>query len=192
MKYSLLIIDDDPAKDSIERLVAPAGFSVSLCKSAADFERETAATSTKHHVALIDYRLGARFAPRYEDGIAITRVLLDRYHEVGVVGYSAFLDAKFDPRWDDTVAKWLVAGARWFCDKTSLMAGLGFEVTLQVLLQCAARGRRVESSKAASKWARSCRLQGSIKHSGHIGPDRTSPLACADSWRDRNWQGTPC
>jgi DNA-binding NtrC family response regulator len=137
-KYSLLYVDDDPIYETVRERVEPADFTVTICAKSKDLEQLLRAPDFEYDVALVDYKLDQGFAPPYEDGIKVTRELLARNPEMGVVGISGWLGANLGGSWV-TVADWVYEGACWFCEKIELENPRDFERTLQILLRQAER-----------------------------------------------------
>jgi DNA-binding NtrC family response regulator len=141
--YKLLYVDNVPATAALEQLVAEAGFGVTECSSAASLRQILQTDIGDFDVAVVDYLLEAPFEPDFQNGIEATKALLSRNPDMGVIGISAYLNSQFSELYGSVIGQWLLAGARWFCDKDALVSGEGFEVTLNVLLQCAARKREL-------------------------------------------------
>jgi DNA-binding NtrC family response regulator len=139
--YQLLYIDDDPVEKLLKRRVANAGFEVTTCSSAQELKDRINSPSFDYHVALVDYQLDQNFAPYYKNGIDITRALVERNPEIGVVGFSIYLGPHLNPGSGTIIADWLHAGAVWFCDKNEILSG-DFERTLQILHRLAERSER--------------------------------------------------
>jgi len=139
--YQLLYIDDDPVERRLMRAVAPAGFDVTTCRTAQELKALIDSPTFEYHVALVDYRLDQNFAPHFKTGIEITKALLERNPEMGIVGFSVYLGPQVNPGAGKIIADWLHAGAAWFCDKTEILSD-SFGRTLQILQRFAERYER--------------------------------------------------
>jgi DNA-binding NtrC family response regulator len=131
-RYSLLYVDDDPIDETVKERVEPAGFTVTTCANAQDLGRLLDAPDFEYDVALVDYKLDQGFSPHFKDGIEVTKALLHRNPEMGVVAISGWLGPHLGGS-SVTVADWLYAGACWFCEKLELENPRDFERTLQIL-----------------------------------------------------------
>jgi DNA-binding NtrC family response regulator len=143
--YRLLYVDDDPATDALQEVLGEANFRIVECCSAVDLRRFLDTSALSFDAAVVDYRLGATFEPDFTNGIEVTEELLRCNPDMGVVGISAYLNSQFSELYSSVIGEWLLAGARWFCDKQALVSGEGFEVTLNVLLRSAERARELRT-----------------------------------------------
>jgi DNA-binding NtrC family response regulator len=139
--FSLLYVDDDPNEPLVKARVEPAGFTVTTCNSERELKRLLKSPDFEFDVALVDYVLDQRFAPPLDNGIAVTKELLDRNPEMGVVAISGWLGPELDNS-AGTIADWLYAGACWFCEKYELQRERDFERTLEILKRHAERAAR--------------------------------------------------
>src|SRR5688572_22831978 len=113
MKHTILYVDDDPEEGRLGESLGRA-FEITTCSSAAAFERVISQSTFPYDLALVDYMLEQRFKPTYNDGIAVTRALLDRHPEAQVIGLSRYLESTFTAEPGNVIADWLFAGSRWF------------------------------------------------------------------------------
>jgi DNA-binding NtrC family response regulator len=140
-RYSLLYVDDDPNEPLVRARVESAGFKVTTCNSERELRRLLKSPDFEFDVALVDYVLDQRFAPPLDNGIVVTKELLDRNPEMGVVAISGWLGPELASS-AVTIADWLYAGACWFCEKYELERERDFERTLQILKRHAERAAR--------------------------------------------------
>jgi DNA-binding NtrC family response regulator len=111
-EYMILYVDDDPATFLMGKALGDK-FTLIECADENTYRSKVTASAPVLHGAVVDYRLDKGF-PSYKDGLEITRELRQRYPNIGVVAFSAFLSPGGQL---ERILEWQVAGANYFWER---------------------------------------------------------------------------
>ncbi len=142
MNRFLLLVDDQPEEHRLKQALGKE-FTVSVCRSSAELQHELDRGSLPYDVVLVDYRFDYNFAPRFPNGIVATAALIQIYPEAQVIALSRYLEPSAKPEAGSIIGDWLLAGARWFCDKHRLFQG--DERDRQIICRFADYGARLRA-----------------------------------------------
>ena len=142
MIHKILYVDDNPEGGRLQQALGD-DFSITTAQTGTEFKRELEKSPFPYDIVLVDYRLGTEFRPGYANGIALTKDLLEVHPGAQIIGLSRYLESSLTPEPGGVIGEWILAGARWFCDKPDLLAGS--DRACQILRRCAEHGARLRS-----------------------------------------------